>query len=89
VVVEPTCHTRVVRLPALVACGVRVQTIPDTLATSIAATRATICSCSSTSTCWHRPSSSHQSRVPDGLPGGSVGNRNSDRRARGNSARPC
>jgi len=29
------------------------------------------------------------SRVAEGLPGGSVGNRNSDRRARGNNARPC
>src|SRR5215212_7211485 len=30
----------------------RVQTMPDALATSIAATRSRICSCSSTSTCW-------------------------------------
>jgi hypothetical protein len=37
---------------------------------------------------WHRSSSSPH-RVADGLPGGSVGYRNSDRRARGNSARPC
>ena len=50
--VEPTCQTLVTRLPALVACGTRVQTIPDALATSIAATRPTISSCSSTSTCW-------------------------------------
>jgi hypothetical protein len=32
--------------------GMRVHTIPDALATSIAATRSTSCSCSSTSTCW-------------------------------------
>ncbi len=50
--VEATCQTLVTRLPALVACGTRVQTMPDALATSIAATRPTISSCSSTSTCW-------------------------------------
>jgi hypothetical protein len=50
-VVEPTCQTRVMRLLGLAWCGTRVQTIPDALATSIAATRLTISSCSSTSTC--------------------------------------
>src|SRR5215216_1313188 len=51
-VIELTCQTVVIRLPALAGFGTRVHTIPDALATSIAATRSTICSCSSTSTCW-------------------------------------
>jgi hypothetical protein len=51
-VVEATCQTVVTRLPALVACGTRMQTMADALATSIAATRPTISSWSSTSTCW-------------------------------------
>src|SRR5215216_590956 len=51
-VIEPTCQTVVIRLPAMAGSGTRVHTIPDALATSIAATRSTICSCSSTSTCW-------------------------------------
>jgi hypothetical protein len=51
-VVEPTCQTVVVRLPTAAGWGARVQTIPDALATSIAATRSTICSWSSTWTCW-------------------------------------
>src|SRR5215211_4803120 len=51
-VIEPTCQTVVIRLPALAGFGTRVHTIPDALATSIAATRSTTCSCSSTSTCW-------------------------------------
>src|SRR5512132_1282286 len=50
-VVAATSHTVVTRLPALAWCGTRVQTMPDALPTSIAATRARISSCSSTSTC--------------------------------------
>ena len=38
--------------------------------------------------CWHRPSSSHHGSQA-GCPGARLGYRNSDRRARGNSARPC
>ncbi|HUY45918.1 MAG TPA: hypothetical protein VMV92_09360 [Streptosporangiaceae bacterium] len=38
-----TCHTRWVRRPALVSLGSRVHTIPEPLATSIAAARATTC----------------------------------------------
>jgi hypothetical protein len=49
-VVAGTCHTLVARRPGLAWCGTRVHTIPDALATSIAATRATISSDSSTST---------------------------------------
>ena len=77
VVVAATSHTVVTRWPGLAWCGTRVHTIPDALATSIAATRSTICSCSSTSTSpalWHRPgSSSTASGGSRGLPGGSVG----------------
>jgi hypothetical protein len=36
----------------------------------------------------HQPASCHP-RVGSGLPGSPVGNRNSDRRAQRNSARPC
>jgi hypothetical protein len=89
-VVEGTCQILVLRLPALVAWGTRVQAMPDALATSIAATRSTISSRSSTSTCW--PAGTDRllsSRVAGGLPGARLGYRNSDRRARGNSARPC
>jgi hypothetical protein len=50
-VVAATSHTVVTRAPALAWCGTRVQTMPDALPTSIAATRARISSCSSTSTC--------------------------------------
>ena len=39
------------RRPGLVSCGTRVHTIPVASATSIAATRATISSASSTSAC--------------------------------------
>src|SRR5215211_3983334 len=46
-VVAGTSHTLVTRLPCADACGTRVQTMPLALATSIAATRATSCSCSS------------------------------------------
>jgi hypothetical protein len=49
-VVAGTCHTLVARRPGLAGCGTRVHTIPDALATSIAATRARISSGSSTST---------------------------------------
>jgi hypothetical protein len=49
-VVAGTCHTLVARWPGLAGCGTRVHTIPDALATSIAATRATTSSGSSTST---------------------------------------
>jgi hypothetical protein len=49
-VVAGTCHTLVARWPGLARCGTRVHTIPDALATSIAATRATSSSGSSTST---------------------------------------
>jgi hypothetical protein len=38
--------------------------------------------------CWHRPSSSHHGSQT-GCPGARLGYRNADRRARGNSARPC
>src|SRR5215218_8949157 len=51
-VVEGTCQTVVLRWLVLVACGIRVQTMPDALATSIAATRSMISPRSSTSTCW-------------------------------------
>src|SRR5215217_3985246 len=63
-VVAATSHTRVRRLPAVVGCGTRVHTIPDALATSIAATRSTICSCSSTSTCL--PSGTTTAPCPEG-----------------------
>jgi len=43
-VVAGTCHTLVTRRPGLAGCGTRMHTIPDALATSIAATRSTICS---------------------------------------------
>jgi hypothetical protein len=49
-VVAGTCHTLVARWPGVAGCGTRVPTIPDALATSIAATRATSSSGSSTST---------------------------------------
>jgi hypothetical protein len=48
-VVAGTCHTLVARWPGLAGCGTRVHTIPDALATSIAATCATISSGASTS----------------------------------------
>src|SRR5512133_226740 len=63
-VVADTSHTRVMRLPGVVWCGTRVHTIPDALATSIAATRSTICSCSSTSTCL--PSGTTRAPCPEG-----------------------
>src|SRR4030095_11467471 len=63
-VVAATSHTRVMRLPGMVGCGIRVHTIPDALATSIAATRSTICSCSSTSTCL--PSGTTRAPCPEG-----------------------
>src|SRR5215218_3106706 len=91
-VVAGTCHTLVARLPGLAGCGTLVHTIPDALATSIAATRATISSGSSTSTV----SPSWATSLPPAILGGRVGaarepggNRNADRRAQGNSARPC
>ena len=73
--VEGTCQTVVVRLPALVAWGTRVQTMADALATSIAATRPTISSCSSTSTCWRSDIGRLLAALGmgRGLPGGSVG----------------
>ena len=48
-VVAGTSQTLVSRLAGSDGCGTRVHTFPDALATSIAATRATICSLSSTS----------------------------------------
>src|SRR4030095_6706747 len=63
-VVAATSHTRVTRLPGMVGGGIRVHTIPDALATSIAATRSTICSCSSTSTCL--PSGTTRAPCPEG-----------------------
>jgi hypothetical protein len=48
-VVAGTCHTLVARWPGLAGCGTRVPTIPDALATSIAATLATSSSDASTS----------------------------------------
>lgn len=38
-VVAATSHTRLTRRPALVSCGRRVHTMPESLATSIAQTR--------------------------------------------------
>src|SRR4029453_11714944 len=68
--------TVVTRLPALASCGTRVQTMPDALPTSTAATRARISSCSSTSTCRPvaptLPSSPHR-RAGRGVARGSVG----------------
>src|SRR5829696_3503302 len=72
-VVADTSHTRVRRLPAVVGCGTRVHTIPDALATSIAATRSTICSCSSTSTCL--PSPTTTAPRPEGWDGAARGAR--------------
>src|SRR5665811_2425225 len=71
-------HTVVIRLPGWVEWGTRVHTMPESLATSIAATRATISSSiESTWTCFpfaciaHSPSfGRHWQR--GGLPGGSV-----------------
>jgi hypothetical protein len=75
-VVAGTCHTVVVRRPGLAGCGTRVPTIPDALATSIAATRATSSSGASTSAM----SPSWATSLPptilgngSGLPGGPVG----------------
>ncbi len=48
-VVASTGHTRARRLPARTSCGTRVHTIPAAFATSTAATRSRICSCSSSS----------------------------------------
>src|SRR5215216_4346869 len=73
-------------------CGTRVHTIPDALATSIAATCATISSGASTSAMspsWATSLPPAIVGVGSGLTGSPVGNRNSDRRAQGNSARPC
>jgi hypothetical protein len=50
-VVEPTCQTRVRRLPALVACGTRTHTIPGRLGDVDRGDRSQVCSWSSTSTC--------------------------------------
>jgi hypothetical protein len=49
-VVAGTGHTLVARRSGWAGCGTRVHTIPDALATSIAATRAMVSSGSSTST---------------------------------------
>ena len=49
-VVAGTSHTLVTRRPGRESCGTRVHTIPVALATSIAATRSRICSCSSSGT---------------------------------------
>src|SRR5215216_53540 len=48
-VVAGTSHTLVRRRPGRDGCATRVHTIPDALATSIAATRSQVCSCSSSS----------------------------------------
>src|SRR6266508_2774710 len=73
-VVAGTSHTFVMRLPCADACGTRVQTMPLALATSIAATRATSCSYSSSwISCGSRipRPSPHLHRGPDqGLPEG-------------------
>ncbi len=45
--VASTCHTRFRRRPGRAGSGSRMHTIPEALATSIAATRSRICSCSS------------------------------------------
>jgi hypothetical protein len=68
-VVAGTCHTLVARWPGLVWCGIRVHTIPDALATSTAATRATISSGASTSTV----SPSWATRLPPAILGGRFG----------------
>src|SRR6266516_1414282 len=74
-VVASTCQTLVVRLPAFDWCGTRTHTMPDALATSTAATRATTCSWSSSSiSCGSRTpdrplTSPHRHQQP-GLPGG-------------------
>jgi hypothetical protein len=90
--VASTSQTRVRRAPGRDGCGTRVHTFPDALATSIAQTRPRICSCSSSSTSWASLitgtlSSRKQARLA-GCPGASVGNRESNRRARSNNARP-
>src|SRR5512132_1182235 len=79
--VAGTCHTLVMRRPGLAGCGTRVHTIPDALATSIAATRATSSSGSSTSTMslstvspsWATSLPPAIGGVGSGLPGSPVG----------------
>ena len=85
--VAAASQTLVRRFPGRDGCGTRMQTIPEAFATLTAATRSRICSCSSSSiSCGiiiaatlflrRRQGTCH------GCPGASVGNRNSDRRAR-------
>jgi hypothetical protein len=89
--VAGTCHTLVARRPGLAGCGTRVHPIPDALAPSIAATRATSSSDASTSAV----SPSWATSLPPAIVGSGRaarepgGNRDADRRAQGNSARPC
>jgi hypothetical protein len=75
-VVAGTCRSLVARWPGLAGCGTRVHTIPDALATSIAATRATISSGSSTSAMspsWATSLPPAIVGVGSGLPGSPVG----------------
>src|SRR5215207_8592344 len=84
-VVAGTSHTFVTRRPCADACGTRVQTMPLALATSIAATRATSCSYSSSwiscGSCIAGPSPPSPWARYQGCPGASVGNRKSEPRA--------
>src|SRR5215207_7238536 len=84
-VVAGTSHTLVTRRPCADACGTRVQTMPLALATSIAATRATSCSYSSSwiscGSCIAGPSPPSPWARYQGCPGASVGNRKSEPRA--------
>ena len=89
-----TVQTRLCRVPGRDGCGSRVHTTPESFATSIAAARSWTRSCSSSSiTCGLLTAASYAwaDGIPAGCPGVPVGGRsgrNTDRRARGNRARP-
>src|SRR5450755_3320417 len=51
-VVASTSHTLLTRRPGFDSCGTRTHTLPESLATSTAATRCRTCSCSSSSISW-------------------------------------
>src|SRR5664279_3822972 len=90
-VLADTLHT-VVRRPSWVWCGTRAHTMPESLATSIAATRATIsASVESTSTSVSVESIGHAPRILGGqrrAARGPDGEPKSDRRARSSNAQP-
>src|SRR5215472_4670910 len=89
-----TVHTAARREPGRDGCGVRVHTIPESLPTSIAATRSWTRSCSSSSiTCGPLTAASYAGSDGTGagcpgVPDGGHQARNTDRRAQGNIARP-